>query len=171
MTKYLIGSLLLIAFLFMPSTAYAQMETKQSTQSLGRIQGFYVRVEIEGSVGLTSDEKLNVKAINQRVKRRLRDAGLNVIEPTEGFDQPMEPYLYVHINMMELEQGLVPFANNLQFFQRVEIPGRRRKQSLIAATWDTGVVGLVSYDNLDMIADSAIESVNEFITDFQQVNP
>ena len=158
-------------FLITSSFAHAQPETGESRESLGGIAGFYVQVVVEGSVGLTSDEKLKVSAINQGVKRRLRDAGLNVIEPTEGIDQPTEPYLYLHLNMIEMEQGLVPFAVNMQFFQRVEIARSRRSQSMVACTWDTGFVGLVSYDNLDMIADAAIESVDEFIGDFRIVNP
>ncbi len=166
-TCFAIISLLLLT----PSITFAQMETGQSRQSLGDIRGFYVQVDVEGSVGLTSDEKLNISAINQRVKQKLRSAGLNVLEPVEINSEPTEPYLYLHLNMMEMEQGLVPFAVNTQFFQRVELPRDKRGQSLIACTWDSGLIGLVSYDNLDMIADSAVESVGEFIDDFRLVNP
>ena len=162
--------LFLIIMALMPFAAHAQMQTGQSRQSLEGIQGFYVQIDVEGSVGLVSDEKLNVTAMNQRVKQRLRDAGLNVLEPTEVVDQPQEPYLYLHVNMMEMERGLVPFAINMQFFQRVELP-RKKRESLIACTWDTGLVGLVSLDNLDMIAESAVGSVDLFIDDFQQTNP
>ena len=162
--------LILFLTLLSPLLAHAQMDTGQSRSTLEDIQGFYVKVDVEGSVGLVSDEKLNVSAMNQRVKQRLRDAGLNVLEPTEVVDQPREPYLYLHVNMMELEQGLVPFAINMQFFQRVELP-RKKRESLIACTWDTGLVGLVSYDNLDVIAESAVGSIDLFIDDFRQVNP
>ncbi len=162
---------LIMFALLLPTIANAQMETGQSRQSLNDIRGFFVKVDVEGSVGLTSDEKLNISAINSRVKTKLRNAGLNVLEPTEVIDQPMEPYLYLHVNMLEMEQGLVPFAVTTQFFQRVELPRSKRGASLVACTWDDGLVGLVSYDNLDMIADSAVESVGLFIDDFQQVNP
>ena len=161
--------LLLLAFI--PGIAFAQLDTEQSRQSLVDIRGFYVTVDVEGSVGLTSDEALNVSTINRRVKSRLREAGLNVLEGTEVIDQPREPYLYLHINMLEMDRGLVPFATSIQFFQRVELPGKRRNKSLVACTWDTGVVGLVSLDNLDMIPESAIQSVNLFIDDFARVNP
>ncbi len=160
-----------MCFFLLPTIALAQMGTEQSRRSLTDIKGFYVQVDVEGSVGLTSDEQLNASAINQRVKNRLRAAGLNVLEPTEVLDQPTEPYLYVHINMMELDGGMVPFATNLQFFQRVALPDRRRKQSLIACTWDTGVVGLVYFNSLNLIPESTEELVNEFIADFQVVNP
>lgn len=163
-------SLLLLLLCCMPNLVLAQMETEQARQSLIDLKGFYVQVDVEGSVGLTSDEKLNASAINQRIKQKLRGAGLNVLELTEVLDEPLEPYLYVHVNMLEMERGLVPFAVNTQFFQRVELP-RKKRQSLISCTWDSGLVGLVSLDNLDMIADSAVESLQVFIDDFQQVNP
>ena len=162
--------LLILFCLCLPNLVFAQMETGQARQSLIDLKGFYVQVDVEGSVGLTSDEKLNASAVNQRVKQRLRSAGLNVLEMTEVIDEPLEPYLYIHVNMLEMERGLVPFAVNMQFFQRVELP-RNERQSLIACTWDSGLVGLVSLDNLDMIADSAVESLTVFIDDFQQVNP
>ncbi len=153
------------------STAWAQLGTETSRQSLKDIRGFYVQVDIEGSVGLTSDEKLNASAINRRVKQQLRNAGLQVIEPTEVLDQPIEPYLYLHINMIEMEQGLVPFSTSLQFYQRATLEKKRKNNtSMVVCTWDTGAVGLVSYDNLDMIAESAIASVDEFIGDFSSAN-
>lgn len=152
------------------SVAHAQLQTEASRQALQQIKGFYLHVDVEGSLGLTQDDALNVRTIKSRVTQRLRDAGLNVLELVEGIEQQNEPYLYVHVNMLEVERGLVPFAVNTQFYQRVELP-RQPRQSLVACTWDTGLVGLVSYDNLDLIADSAVESVTNFITDFQQVNP
>ena len=162
-------TLLLLALL--PTVAAnAQIDTEASRQALQQIRGFYLHVDVEGSLGLTQDDALNVRTIRSRVKQRLEDAGLNVLENLEGIDQANEPYLYVHVNMLEVERGLVPFAVNTQFYQRVELP-RRPRQSLVAATWDTGLVGLVSYDNLDLIADSAVGSVTNFISDYQQVNP
>ncbi len=155
----------------LPVTAFAQLGTETARKSLTDIRGFYVQVDIEGSVGLTSDEKLNASAINQRVKQQLRNAGLQVIEPTEVLDQPIEPYLYLHINMIEMEKGLVPFSTNLQFYQRATLERKgKKKNSMVVCTWDTGAVGLVSYDNLDLIAESAIASVDEFIDDFSQAN-
>ncbi len=163
--------LVLLIACCLPVSAWAQLGTETSRKSLKDIRGFYVQVDIEGSVGLTSDEKLNASAINQRVKQQLRSAGLQVIEPTEVLDQPIEPYLYLHINMIEMEKGLVPFSTNLQFYQRATLErNKKKKNSMVVCTWDTGAVGLVSYDNLDLIAESAIASVDEFIDDFSQAN-
>ena len=160
----------LAALFFLPaSLAFGQMETEQSRKTLRGIKGFYLNVDVEGSVGLTQDAALNVRAIRGRVAAALRDAGLNVLEPTEMVDQSNSPYLYVHVNMLDMEQGLVPFAVNTQFFQPVQI--KRQRFSTTACTWDTGLVGLVSYDNLDMIADAAVGSVTNFIDDFQVSNP
>ena len=160
---------LFVFLLLSTAPAHAQMETGESRLTLQGIKGFYLRVDVEGSLGLTSDEALNVRAVKSRVATELRQAGLNVLESTEVVDQMLEPYLYVHVNMIDVEGGLVPFAVNTQFFQRVEIP--RQRKSVVSCTWDTGLVGLVSYDNLDMIADAAVGSVTNFITDFHDINP
>ncbi len=146
-----------------------QMETAESRQSLRGIHGFYLNVDVEGSLGLTQDEALNVISVRGRVATALREAGLNVLESTEVVARSNEPYLYVHVNMLDMEGGLVPFAINTQFYQQVELP--RRRGTMTACTWDTGLVGLVSYDNLDLIADAAVGSVTNFITDFQDINP
>ena len=159
----------LALFIFPAVNAYAQMETEASRKSLRGVKGFYLHVDVEGSLGLTQDEALNVRAIRNRVATELRTAGLNVLETTEVLDQSSSPYLYVHVNMMDMEGGLVPFAVNTQFFQQVEI--KRQRASTIACTWDTGLVGLVSYDNLDMIADAAVGSVTNFIDDYHVSNP
>lgn len=168
-SSFRITTILCLALLAMPTVALAQMETEQSRRSLRGIKGFYLHVDVEGSVGLTQDDALNVRAIKGRVSTALRDAGLNVLEPTEVIDQSSSPYLYVHVNMMDMDQGLVPFAINTQFYQQVQI--KRQRSSMVACTWDTGLVGLVSYDNLDMIADAAVSSVTNFIDDYHVSNP
>ena len=158
-----------LGFLVIPIDVYGQMETEQSRRSLGGVKGFYLHVDVEGSLGLTQDEALNVRAIRGRVATELRSAGLNVLEPTEVLDQSSSPYLYVHVNMLDVEGGLVPFAINTQFYQQVQI--KRQRTSTMACTWDTGLVGLVSYDNLDLIADAAVGSVTNFIDDYHVSNP
>lgn len=166
----LIAASFLVALFTLPAIqVYGQMETEQSRKSLRGVKGFYLHVDVEGSLGLTQDEALNVRAIRGRVATELRNAGLNVLEATEVVDQSTSPYLYVHVNMLDMEGGLVPFAINTQFFQQVEI--KRQRSSLTACTWDTGLVGLVSYDNLDLIADAAVGSVTNFIDDYHVSNP
>ena len=101
--------------------------------------------------------------------KELRTNGLNVLDASEVADMSGAPYLYVHVNMIDMDGGLVPFAINTQFYQEVEV--RRQRDQLMASTWDTGLVGLVSYDNLDMIADAAVGSVTNFIDDYHSSNP
>ena len=163
------ASLVLSLFVLPVSQAFGQMETEQSRRSLRGVKGFYLQVDVEGSLGLTQDEALNVRAIRSRVATELRSAGLNVLETTEVLDQSNSPYLYVHVNMLDVEGGLVPFAVSTQFYQQVEI--KRQRASAMACTWDTGLVGLVSYDNLDMIADAAVGSVTNFVDDYHVSNP
>lgn len=146
------------------------MQTAESRQALEGVHGFYLRVEVEGSVALTNEDVVDVRTINRRVKTDLREAGLNVLEGSEVMDRIEEPYLYIHLNMMETDNGQIPFAVKTQFFQRVELP-RTGQRSLIACTWDDGLVGLSYFNDLNFIADAAVKSVANFISDYQAVNP
>lgn len=155
---------------WLPTLAFGQMQTAESRQALEGLRGFYLRVEVEGSVALTNEDAVDVRTINQRTKTMLREAGLNVLEASEVTDRVEEPYLYIHLNMMETDTGQIPFAVKTQFFQRVELP-RTGQRSLIACTWDDGLVGLAYFNDLNFIADAAVESVTNFISDYHAVNP
>jgi hypothetical protein len=162
-------TLLLFALLFAAHPLSAQPDTELFRQSLQRIEAFYLTVDLEGSRALTEHDALDVSAIRQNVASRLAEAGLRIIEPTEGIDTQRVPNLYIHVNLLDAGQGLVPFAVNTQFFQEALLPESRIPT--IACTWDTGLVGLVSYDTLSLIGETAVSSVTNFIDDYRAVNP
>jgi hypothetical protein len=70
---------------------------------------------------------------------------------------------------MDAGRGLYPFAIETRFYQPVTLPHRRNAETQ-ASTWDTGVVGLVSLDQLSTIAESAVDLLATFIEEYRQVN-
>ena len=160
---------LLIVVLGLAPRAAAQPAVEVARESLQQIKGFYLTVDVEGSRGLTEEDVLDVVTIRRNVATRLAEAGLHVIEATEVVDVARVPNLYIHINMLDAGQGIVPFAINTQFYQEVRLAEQRLPT--IASTWDTGLVGVVSYDTLELIGESAVTSVTNFIDDFRSANP
>lgn len=79
------------------------------------------------------------------------------------------PFLYMHINAMELENGLVPFSIQLRLYQPVRLVLNRDMQTS-ASTWENGVVGIVSLDRLTLINEAASELVTDFINDYGVYN-
>ncbi|MEZ4703163.1 MAG: hypothetical protein R2834_22740 [Rhodothermales bacterium] len=161
---------LLIALLLLITAqcAQAQPAVERARQTLQDIQGFYLTVDVEGTRGLTQEPLLDVATIRRRVAERLTAAGLHIIEATEMVEGERVPNLYVHINMLDAGEGIVPFAVNTQFFQQVQLAEQRI--AAVASTWDTGLVGVVSYDTLELIGDTAVTSVTNFIDDYIAVN-
>ena len=160
--------LLLILTLHPPGMANAQQGIEQSRQTLQQIKGFYLTVDVEGTRGLTEEAILDVVTIRRNVAAKLAEAGLNVIEATEVVDAQRVPNLYVHINMIDAGRGIVPFAVNTQFLQEVRLA--HQNITTVASTWDTGLVGVVSYDTLELIGETAVSSVTNFIDDYHAVN-
>lgn len=75
----------------------------------------------------------------------------------------------MHINAMELENGLVPFSIQLRLYQPVRLVLNRDMQTS-ASTWENGVVGIVSLDRLTLINEAASELVTDFINDYGVYN-
>ena len=162
-------SLYLALLLFVCIPVQAQPDIAYGQTSLGKIKGFYLRVDVEGSLGLTNDPQLNARAIRSRLQAALTSAGLNVLQQTEVMDDNQEPYLYVHVNMLDLGDGNVPFSISTQFYQKVNLTHQRG--TIVAATWDTGLVGITNYNELDLIAETAESSLVNFISDYHTANP
>lgn len=165
----LLARLVLFTLVLLPAAAAAQPAPDRMRASLEGLQGFAVFVDLEGSVRVASSEALDVTVLTQQVLDRLVEAGLPASAPASAAPEGSAPYLYVHINTMEVGQGLVPFAITVQVFQ----PARLQRDSnltMAASTWEHGVVGLVSQDRLPTISTAAMNLLEEFIADYRAMN-
>ncbi len=157
-TRALIGLLLLASF---AQPAVAQTDRSAQIQSLSHIRTFGLVVDIESTQSLTEDATLNVEEWVTGFSNTIREqVGFS---PRDNLDVHKDPFVYVHANILDFGRGLVPFSIEVSFRQQVNFAGN----AMIAPTWETGVVGLVSTDRLRSIRESAGRLLEEFLSDYR----
>ncbi len=159
----------LILFLVIPAEIFAQQEVVFERISLQGLQEFGFSANIQGSKTITDDEVLTPANIRQQSINQLIEAGIRYISDEEVRSSADIPFLYMHINTIELENGLIPFAINLRLYQPVNLPLNRNLQTS-ASTWETGMVGIVSFDRIPLINEAARDLVTNFIEDYYIAN-
>ncbi len=146
----------------------AQNEVEVERNSLSGIKQFGVVVNVEKPVSL-NEPSLNVVEIRKKIVEHFADIPASVLSNNqlrENFDLP---YFYIHVNIMQHDNGIYPFAIEMRFYQPVKITLKKNMDS-IAATWHSGYVGMVSYDRLNEIPDVMLDATNGFKDEFNQVN-
>lgn len=154
---------------FLPFSAFAQNEIERSRISLQGLQEFGFTANIEGSSHIVDHDSLTPTLIRQQAINQLLDADIRFVSDEEVKSSADIPFLYMHINTIRLDNGLIPFAINLQLYQPVKLSLNRDLQTS-ASTWDTGMVGIVSHDQLPIINQAAKNMMAEFISDYQKAN-
>lgn len=166
-TKHLVFVFLLIGIVI--SSLQAQNEIELERSSLRGISemGFVVNVEV--NVQLTEKGEIEVTSIEDKAIDKLESAGLTILPDNQIESSAEVPLLYMHINTMDAGRGLVPFSVSVRFYQPVKLMLNRDMQTS-ASTWETGTVGIVSYDRMNVIGESAVNLLQDFISDFNKVN-
>jgi hypothetical protein len=148
---------------------FAQNEVERKLLSLQGLQQFGFTAAIEGSRIIADSESLTPSVIRQDAINRIVENGLQFVSDEEVRSSTEIPFLYMHINAMEMENGLIPFSIQLKLYQPVKLVLNRDMQAS-AITWEHGMVGLVSYDRLSTIQNAAQELIMIFIEDYQTQN-
>jgi len=161
--------IILISLAFLPSALFAQNEIERERISLEGLQEFGFTANIEGSRMIADDETLTPTAIRQGVINQLVEANLRFVADEEVQSSADIPFLYMHINAMEMDNGLIPFSIELRLYQPVKLVLNRDMQTA-ASTWENGMVGLVSHDRLPVIYQAAQNLVTDFIADYHKSN-
>lgn len=161
--------LILITICLQPALLFAQNEIDRARISLEGIQEFGFTANIEGSRTIADSENLTPSKIRQEAVSQLVEADLRFVSDEEVSSSADIPFLHLHINAMELDNGLIPFSITLSLYQPVKLSLNRDLQTS-AITWQTGMVGLVSYDMLVTISKASSNMVEEFINDYKRVN-
>ncbi|TVR18178.1 MAG: hypothetical protein EA391_02830 [Balneolaceae bacterium] len=167
MIRFVTFFALLIA---LPFSLFAQNEIERERISLQGLQEFGFSANIQGSRTIAESEHLTPSVIRQLAIDRLIEANINYISDEEVRSSADVPFLHMHINTMQLENGLVPFSIQLRMYQPVRLPLNRDLQTS-ASTWEIGMVGIVSHDQLETINFAAEELVSDFIEDYYLANP
>jgi len=161
--------LILTLWLLFSTGLSAQNEVERERFSLQGLQQFGFTATIEGSRTIADSENLTPTVIRQDAITRIVENGLQFVSDEEVRSSTDIPFLYMHINAMEMENGLIPFSIQLKLYQPVKLVLNRDMQTS-AVTWEHGMVGLVSYDRLSTIQYAAQELVMTFIEDYQTQN-
>lgn len=158
-----------LLILILPGTLLAQNEVERERLSLQGLQEFGFTANIEGSRAIAGDEQLTPSVIRQDAVRRIIEADIRFVSDEEVQSSANIPFLYMHINTMELENGLIPFSIQLRLYQPVKLSLNRDLQTS-ASTWETGMIGIVSKDQIPVISRAASGLIDQFITDYHFAN-
>jgi len=162
--------LFLIVFCLSPVLLYAQNEIDRERLSLEGLQEFGFTANIEGSRTIADDQNLTPTVIRDEAVRQLIEADVRFVDDEEVRSSADIPFLHMHINAMEMENGLIPFSIRLRLYQPVKLSLNRDLQTT-ASTWEDGMVGLVSYDQISVIGEAASGMIENFIDDYRKANP
>ncbi|MDX1639043.1 MAG: hypothetical protein R3281_13805 [Balneolaceae bacterium] len=160
---------LLVIMLFCSSDLYAQNEIQRERSSLKGIVEMGFTVNLEANVSLNEKGEIEITSIKQQAVDRLEEAGLTVIPDAQVRSSADIPFLYMHINTMDAGRGLVPFSVSIDFYQPARLTLNRDMETSVS-TWQTGLVGIVSYDQMNIIGESAVGLLDDFINDYNRVN-
>ena len=158
---YRVAPLLLCLVVIAPARAQGNLPSERA--SLSGVGSFGVQTTVEGPSQLAESDLLAAEVLAERITERLRKSGLPIT--SQSVDKAR---IHLHLNMMELENGLVPFSAELHFMQAARL--RRSGHDMSVVTWNESVLGLVSYDLLTTIASSVDELVDQFARDFESAN-
>ncbi len=151
------------------SWALAQNEIARERSSLKGIQSMGFTVNLETNAPLTQHGEIDVISLSEMGEITLRNGGISLIPDNEVEGSDETPFLYLHVNAMDAGQGLIPFSISLYFYQPVKLTLNRGLQTS-SVTWESGTLGIVSYDRIPLISDAAEKLLKEFITDYNQIN-
>lgn len=160
----------LLTFLgLVPLMSFAQNEIDRERISLQGLQEFGFTANIEGSREVADHESLTPSIIREQAIEQLVQNDLRFVSDEEVESSADLPFLHMHINTLQLENGLIPFSIELRLYQPVKLTLNRDLQTS-ASTWETGMVGIVSTDQIDVIKQAAEGVLMEFIEDYNRVN-
>lgn len=161
--------LIVVSLFLIPAISQAQNEIERERNSLRGINELGFTVNLETNVSLNEKGEIEVTSIKDAVTNRLRETGIPLVSDEEVESSADIPFLYMHINTMDAGQGLVPFSISIRFYQPVKLQLNRDMQTS-ASTWESGMVGIVSYDRMNIIQESAVDLAGDFVNDFNRVN-
>jgi len=168
-TRFFKQIFLFTTLISFPVLLFAQNEIERARISLQGLQEFGFTANIEGSLQVVDHDSLTPTVIRQQAINQIVEAGIRFVSDDEVESSADIPFLYMHINTMRLDNGLIPCSISLQLYQPVKLTLNRDLQTS-ASTWDTGMVGIVSQDQLPLINQAAENVMEAFIYDYQNAN-
>jgi hypothetical protein len=160
----LFGALVTMALGLVSSTASAQMFVATGRDTLRGLPGLEVVVEeLPPEVrraGLSAD------AVRGEVQRRLAANGVTLYTTQQQNASPAKPYLYLHLNALELPGSVLVIAVQLQLRQTVT--SVVTASSIVnAMTWDSHNVFALTGREAAPLTAALLEMVDGFAADWR----
>ena len=149
-------------------STFAQSEIQIENGSLAGIPAFGIVVNIEKPASL-QDSSIAPASLRQEIIQKIRPTSAQILSNQQVLDSYEAPYLYLHVNIMDAGNGTYPYAVDVRFYQPTKLI-LKNDLTQVAATWHTGFVGIVSYDMLHIIPESAVDLLDTFVDEYQKVN-
>lgn len=159
---------LLLSLILMSSALHAQNEVETERHSLIGIKKFGISVEIEKPIGL-KEATLNPAQIQRKIHESFESLPVTLLSFNELKQSFYNPFFYVHVNIMQTEDGIYPFSIEMRFYQPIKLSLKNDVESM-ASTWHSGYVGMVSFDRVNEIAGVVVEATKEFKDEFERLH-
>ena len=160
--------MLFLLIVFISSSLFAQNEVETERHSLIGIKKFGISVEIEKPIGL-KEATLNPAQIQKEINESFETLPVTLLNFNELKESFYNPFFYVHVNIMQAEDGIYPFSIEMRFYQPIKLSLKNDLESM-ASTWHSGYVGMVSFDRVNEIAGVVVEATKEFKEEFERLN-
>lgn len=148
-------------------TSLAQTFSADQRQSLRGIDQMLLVVDFVQDA--TVLENLNRDEIENIIRRRLAGEGIRLMGEVEWSRSEMVPYLYVYLNVLRTEFGVLTYRIEVNLKQEVIL---RSIRSLYqhAPTWQTGTLGMIGVNQIPALRDEILDLVDIFIGDYRDIN-
>ena len=126
-----------------------------------------ISVVVEGLSPIAEKNGLTTAALQSDVTRRLRQAGLSIVEDADA-------YVYVHVTVADAGASLpLPYLVDVSLMQEVTLPrGLKTRTPLQCPTWGLNRLGLAGATIVrSAVTDRVTEFVDQFIAAYRSVNP
>jgi len=167
--KKFISLITVIVFGVIPACAYGQMEIEQERSSLRGLNGVGFTINIEQNSALTDTSLVDISSIRESSKKLLKEERIHLFSDKQVRKSIRVPVLYLHVNMLSTRRGIISFAVTANLLQPVKLM-LQNGQKTTATTWQNAQVGIASYDNISIIEEAVLGSIETFIDEYKQVN-
>jgi hypothetical protein len=158
-----------LAMLLVSPVAHAQMFVATGRDTLRGLPGVEVAVEVAQPE--LARRGLDPAAIRADVERRLRAGGVMVYASQAQNPSEAKPYLYVHVNALELPAG-AGYAVALQVHVRQTVRSTATSSQIVnAMTWDAHNVVVAPSNGLVAVQEEIDAYVDAFLRDWKAVHP
>jgi hypothetical protein len=162
-----IGLILVLLPIAGPAGVSAQMFVSTGRDTLRGLPG--VEVAVESVPPELQRAGLTTPLLRADVEQRLRAGGVTIYATQQENPSRAKPYVYLHLNALDLPGGLQAVGVQLHLRQTLRSPVTD-SNIVNAMTWDAhNVVGLTGTD-VRLLREAILGMVDDFITDWRAVH-